>query len=167
MARIRSVHPDICLSETMASLDAGLERTFVRLWTHCDDHGRCVDNPLLIKAAIYPLHELIDADELDDELGRLQTAGLIVRYEVAGKRLIQVTSWDEFQHPNRPKPSKLAPVPVASLQMHGASVLEQDVCTLGEGEATERAPHALSLQVVRETLHQTKVPTGYEKRETA
>lgn len=145
MARIRSVYPEICLSETMARVSANLERTFVRLWTHCDDHGRCVDNSLLIKAAIYPLHEDVTAEKLNDELYELEDAGLIIRYEVAGKRLIQVRSWDEYQHPNRPKPSKLAPVPVASLQMHAASVSEPDVCTLGEGEATERAPHALTL----------------------
>ena len=55
MARIRSVHPDICTSETMAGLDAELERTFVRLWTHCDDFGKCFDNVRLIKAAYLPV----------------------------------------------------------------------------------------------------------------
>lgn len=159
MARIRSVHPDICLSEPMARLSASLERTFVRLWTHCDDYGRCVDNSLLIKAAIYPLHEDVTADKLDDELDDLKDAGLIFRYVVAGRRLIQVRSWDEYQHPNRPKPSKLAPVPVVSLQMHAASVLEQDVCTPGEGEATERAMHALTLIANARTPLQRRAAT--------
>lgn len=157
MARIRSVHPDICLSETMANLDALYERTFVRLWTHCDDHGRCVDNPRLIKAAIYPLHDEMTPEALDDELEVLCKAGLLVRYEVAGRPLIQVTSWDEFQHPNRPKPSKLPAVTVSAVQTQGASVLESDVCTLGEGEATGRDVHALSLQSFGEMRVLTRV----------
>ena len=150
MSRIRSVHPDICLSTTMAELQARYERTFVRLWTHCDDHGRCVDNSRLIKAAIYPLLDTMTPDVLDDELKVLADAGLILRYETAGKRCIQVVSWGEFQHPNRPKDSKL---PAPSLQLHGRStasaVSEVDVCTPGEGEATERDVHALSLHAHR------------------
>jgi hypothetical protein len=71
MARIRSVHPDICISETMAVVSAELERTFVRLWTHCDDHGRCQDNVHLIKAGIYPLHLDVTPERLDEELDGL------------------------------------------------------------------------------------------------
>jgi len=110
--RIRSVHPDICTSEVMAKMSADLERIFVRLWTHCDDEGRCVDNALLIKAAILPLHENITASDLDYQLGELARMGLIIRYEVNGKRYLAVRSWEEFQHPQRPRPSKYPPPPV-------------------------------------------------------
>lgn len=113
MARIRSVHPDICVSETIEALgDPDLEVTFVRLWTHCDDHGRCPDNLLLIKAAIYPLKERVNARVLDGWLDQLAVAGLIVRYEVDGKKYLAVSSWDEFQHPNRPKDSKCPAPPL-------------------------------------------------------
>jgi len=116
MARIRSIHPDMCVSETMADeavtscprhTECGcLERTFGRLWTHCDDHGRTTDNVRLIKAAIYPLHDVITFAVLDAELNALMRAGLIVRYEVDGKGYIEVRSWAEYQHPDKPKPSK-------------------------------------------------------------
>jgi hypothetical protein len=111
MARIRSVHPDICVSETMAVLPAELERTFVRLWTHCDDDGRCLDSPKLIKAAIYPLHDDVTAEKLNEELYELDAAGLVSRYMVGEKRYLQVLSWGEFQHPQRPKKSKFPPPP--------------------------------------------------------
>jgi hypothetical protein len=111
MARIRSVHPDICVSETMAALPAELERTFVRLWTHCDDEGRCIDSPKLIKAAIYPLHDDVTAEKLNEELYELDAAGLVSRYMVGEKRYLQVLSWGEFQHPQRPKKSKFPPLP--------------------------------------------------------
>ncbi len=111
MARIRSVHPDICVSETMAGLSAELERTFVRLWTHCDDEGRCLDSPKLIKAAIYPLHDDITAERLNEELYELDAAGLVARFMVGDKRYLQVLAWDEFQHPQRPKKSKFPALP--------------------------------------------------------
>jgi hypothetical protein len=111
MARIRSVHPDICVSETMAALPAELERTFVRLWTHCDDHGRCLDIARLIKAAIYPLHDDVTVDLLDWELSQLAEAGLLWRYEANGKHYVEVRSWTEFQKPQRPRESKFPPCP--------------------------------------------------------
>lgn len=109
MARIRSVHPDLCASETMAALGAELERTFVRLWTHCDDDGRCADNSRLVKAGIYPLNDEVTPAVLDAQLDELCRAGLILRYVVDGQRVLAIRSWEEFQHPQRPRPSKFAP----------------------------------------------------------
>lgn len=121
MARIRSVHPDICTSEKMAELaDACqrhdgqcgcLERTFARLWTHCDDHGRCVENPKLLKAALYPLVDSLTAAHVEQDLDSLASAGLIVRYDCDGKHLLYVKSWHEFQKPNKPSQSKLPAPP--------------------------------------------------------
>lgn len=115
MPRIRSVHPDICQSATMAKLSAELERTFVRLWTHCDDEGRCEDRPKILKAALYPEHDEVTAESLDHELTLLVKHDLISRYVVDGRGYIQVTSWAEYQKPQRPRPSQYPkpPVPVA------------------------------------------------------
>lgn len=106
MARIRSVHPDICLSETMAGVSAELERTFVRLWTHCDDKGRCIDNARLLKAALFPLHDEMTAVDVDEHLRLLWRAGLLQRYSVEGNNYLQVCSWSEYQHPKHPTDSK-------------------------------------------------------------
>lgn len=113
MPRIRSVHPDICVSDTLADLPAELERTFVRLWTHCDDEGRCKDSPKLIKAALYPLHDDMTWERLDGELDSLADKGLIVRYVAGRDRYLAVRSWGEYQHPQRPKAS-IIPPPEAS-----------------------------------------------------
>lgn len=109
MPRIRSVHPDICTSETMAALSAELERTFVRLWTHCDDQGRCQDRIKILKASLYPEHDDVTHERLDEELSQLETHGLIQRYEIGKKSYIQVTSWDEYQKPQRASTSKYPP----------------------------------------------------------
>jgi hypothetical protein len=148
VARIRSVHPDICGSDTMATLPAELERTFVRLWTHCDDEGRCEDRPRIIKAGIYPVHDEMTWQRIDAELTELHNAGLIVRYEASGKRYIAVKSWHEYQHPQRPRksdhptPPENAPPPprtLADVSRNGAGGVREHASTspgleLGEGE---------------------------------
>jgi hypothetical protein len=45
---------------------------------------------------------------------------LIYRYEADGKRLISVRSWDEYQHPNRPKASKYPEPPSPAGPPHDA-----------------------------------------------
>ena len=111
MARIRSVHPKLCENEEMVDLPAELERTFVRLWTHCDDEGRAKDNPRLIKAAIYPLHDDMTAEVVDGHLRELSRRGHVVRYEVDGVRYLAVPSWSKWQHPQKPRSSDYPPPP--------------------------------------------------------
>lgn len=130
MPRIRSVHPAICTSDSLAAIPAALERTYVRLWTHCDDEGRCPDHPKLIKAAIYPLHDDITAESLDIELDSLATKGFIVRYESEGVRYLQVVAWDKYQRPQKPRPSKY---PTPHIEVRDADDNGKGL-ELGEGE---------------------------------
>jgi hypothetical protein len=122
MARIRSIKPDFFTSERVAGLPVTARLTFIGLWTHVDDNGVTVDNGRLITAALWPLEE--DPREtlqrtLED-LRRLSEAGLIVRYEAAGKRLLFVRGWDEHQkvsHPGKPRyprPEAMPPKPPTS-----------------------------------------------------
>jgi len=111
MARIRSIWPGICQSQDMASLPANLERTYVRLWTHCDDKGRAVDNPRLIKAALYPLNDEQTWQVVDAELAELDRRGFIVRYEVDGAFYLAVLAWEKYQKPQKPVPSRIPPLP--------------------------------------------------------
>lgn len=117
----------------MARLSAELERTFVRLLIHCDDEGRCLDNPKLIKAAIYPLHDSMTAARVDRDLAGLLEVGLILRYSAGGQRVLAVTSWSEFQHPQRATPSKL-PAPDAAGVLHEPSASVPRALHAGVGE---------------------------------
>lgn len=106
MARIRTIKPEFFTSLTVADLPLTARLTFIGLWTHVDDAGRCVDDPRLIKAAVWPLDDRTASDiELDLKL--LTEASLITRYVLTRKRYIAVTGWDEHQRINRPTPSKL------------------------------------------------------------
>lgn len=109
MARIRSVSPDICTDDVLCDVSAEAERTFVRLWTHLDDEGRCVDNPRLIKAALYPLHDDMSADRVDEDLAELAHVGLLIRYTVGGKPYLSAKpeAWADRQRPRHKTESKL------------------------------------------------------------
>jgi hypothetical protein len=128
----------------MAELEARYERTFVRLWTHCDDAGRCKDNLRLIKSAIYPLLDRMTIDALDKDLVALEGAGLIVRYEAHGERFIQVVSWDEFQHPQRATKSKLPGLDEASARTPATSNGSSNTSRGDIREPSANTPRALA-----------------------
>jgi hypothetical protein len=106
MARIRTIKPEFFTSLTIADLTPEQRLTFIGLWTHVDDAGRCVDDPRLIKAAIWPLDDRTAAD-IEIDLKALTESSLITRYTLNRKRYLTVTNWDEHQRINRPTPSKL------------------------------------------------------------
>lgn len=108
MPRIRTIKPDFFTSLTIADLPHEARLTFIGLWTHVDDEGRCVDDARLVKAALWPLDERT-AKDVDVDLWELSDVELIQRYTVGRKKYIAVTSWAEHQRINRPTPSKCPP----------------------------------------------------------
>jgi hypothetical protein len=113
MARIRSIKPEFFTSIQVANLPIEARLTFIGLWTHCDDEGRCVDDARLIKAALWPLDDRTAAD-VESDLGALSELSLILRYTVGGRRFIAIVGWSEHQRINRPSPSKY-PVPIQAV----------------------------------------------------
>lgn len=108
MARIRSVHPELCRDRTLVDVSAEAERTFVRLWPHLDDDGRAIDDALLLKADLYPIHTHVTEEHVERDLRELAAAGLIIRYEVNGERFLTAKPdrWVEWQKPRHRYPSK-------------------------------------------------------------
>jgi len=106
MARIRTIKPDFFTSLTIAELTPEQRLTFIGLWTHADDAGRCIDDARLIKAAVWPIDDRTAAD-IEIDLKALTELSLITRYTLNRKRYIAVTNWKEHQRINRPTDSKL------------------------------------------------------------
>lgn len=109
MPRIRTIKPEFFTSLSNADLSIPARLTFIGLWTHCDDEGRCVDDPRLIKAAVWPLERSVKAIESD--LQELEKDNKIHRYIVADRRYLLITEWQTHQRINRPTPSKF-PAPL-------------------------------------------------------
>lgn len=142
MARIRTIKPSFFTSETIAQLTLAQRLTFIGLWTHVDDEGRCVDNARLVKAAIWPLDDRTGA-EVESDLGALTEHSLITRYTVAGKRYIVVNGFREHQVINRrtksslPSPEQGEPTAVEQQVTGGATSEKAPELTLIQGALTE------------------------------
>lgn len=139
MARIRSVHPNTYTSASFSALSAELERTLTRLRGYLDDQGRGIDNVLLIKAAVYPLHEAMSHDVIDAELDELVILKMVIRWEHDGKKYIceRPEAWDEQQRPQKPTASK-CPTPPGYVSVdyrptrdgetHSSGALNESAC---------------------------------------
>jgi len=119
MARIRTVKPSFFTSLTIAELSVAARLTFIGLWTHCDDEGRCLDDPRLIKAALWPLDDSVTPQKVSGYVDEVALAGLVSRYTVGDRAYIQVNGWDEHQRINRAMPSPIPAPDEDSLSAHG------------------------------------------------
>lgn len=143
MARIRSIHYDALKSEKLAAASAEAERCYWRLSTHCDDAGRAEDDPRLFAAYLFPLNDDITGPVVDGWLAELARLGLIVRYEVDGRRFLEVAKWADYQKPNRPTPSKNPPPPCVlsddSVSDHAPLTPGVEWSGVGDGEGDNAA----------------------------
>jgi hypothetical protein len=114
MARIRSIKPEIRISETVNSWPVEVRYFWIMLWGYVDDHGRGRDNPKLIVADTYPLDDSVTAEHVSQWLHILARAGVIQRYAVAGKSYLAVTNWSEHQRPSHPAKSVIPEPPLDS-----------------------------------------------------
>ena len=110
MARIRSIKPEIRISEKVNAWPVELRYFWIMLWGYVDDYGRGRDNPKLIVADTYPLDDSVSDKDVERWLKILERDEVIQRYEVGGKRYLLVRNWSEHQRPSHPAKSVI-PVP--------------------------------------------------------
>src|SRR3990167_5230973 len=96
MARARLFKPAFFDNESLAKVHPHGRLLFVGLWTLADKKGRLNDRPKVISGNIFPF-ENVNVDKLLDDL---QGHGFIARYEVSGRRYIQVLNFEKHQHVN-------------------------------------------------------------------
>lgn len=119
MARIRSIKPGFFTSPDIARLSVRARLTFIGLWTHVDDDGRCLYEPRLIHASLYPLDDEVTVKKVHADLMELENAGLTASYEVHDRRFLEITNWHHQKishktpstHP--PNPNRPAGQPVS------------------------------------------------------
>jgi hypothetical protein len=112
MARIRTIKPDFFTSESVSALPYSARLTFIGLWTYADDEFRCVDNPKLIRAAIWPLDDRTLGD-IEKDIDELAASGMVVRYRVGDRNYLHIPGMGTHQRVNRPTGSKLPPPPTS------------------------------------------------------
>lgn len=119
MARSRNIKPGYFQNEDLAECDPLARILFPGLWCEADRAGRLEDRPKRIKAAVLPY----DDCDVDVLLEQLRARGFIQRYEVNGKRYIQIVEFAKHQTPHMKEAASTIPAPCK----HSAStVLEPD-----------------------------------------
>jgi hypothetical protein len=111
MARARNIKPSLFTNEVLGTLDPFISMTFVGLWCLADRTGRLEDRPLRIKAELFPYREGLN---VNGYLTDLQRFGFIDRYEVDGKKYIQVLKFEKHQSPHHTEKQKGYPEKPAS-----------------------------------------------------
>jgi hypothetical protein len=116
--RIRSIKPEFWRSDDVAELDIFTRLLFIGLWSYVDDHGRGRDNAQLIVADLFPLDDPRESfANVRESLAKLLAQGLILRYEVAGRRFLYICTWEKHQRVDKPQPSRFPSPEDASSQV--------------------------------------------------
>lgn len=118
MPRIRTIKPEFFTSDTVSELPLRARLTWIGLWTHCDDHGRCRGNVKLIKAAVWPLDN-VSLRDIEEDIEALIAQRLVFGYIADdGKNYLQITGWTEHQKVDRPSKS-IIPAPTEAQRRAG------------------------------------------------
>ena len=111
--RARNIKPGYFRNELLGvdETDPLVMILFAGLWCCADKDGRLKDQPLLIKADVFP-YRTIDPQTFNGYLTELERMGFIIRYSVNNQRYIQVLNFDIHQSPHGTEKSKnYPPVP--------------------------------------------------------
>lgn len=108
MPRIRSLHPSFWQDDKVADLPLGARLLFQGLWTYADDEGRLKENVRQLKAQVFP-YDPFTSQEIGGWLQKIIDLGMVIHYNVDGANYLQIIHFRDYQHPDRPKPSRLPP----------------------------------------------------------
>jgi hypothetical protein len=103
--RARNIKPGYYKNAELAECSIWARFLAPGLWMLADREGRLEDRPKQIKIEIFPCDN-IDVDQLLDELA---THEHIQRYEVGGKRFIQICKFKEHQRPHSNEVASIIP----------------------------------------------------------
>lgn len=108
MARARNIKPSFFTDDELAEQPPLARLLFQALWCIADREGRLEDRPKRIQAVALPY----DKCNVDTLLGSLHEARFIIRYEVDGRKFIQIRQFLKHQDPHyKEKPSEIPPPP--------------------------------------------------------
>jgi len=106
MPRIRTIKPEFWSDGKILRARIPSRLFFIGLWNFSDDHGVMIEDPIEIKAKIFPADNL-DIEAMIDELAGL---GLLIRYEKSGQKYFIVKNFLDHQVIDRPRKTSL-PLP--------------------------------------------------------
>lgn len=110
--RIRTVKPAFWTSLDITSLAIRTRLHFIGIWNYADDAGRGIDDPHLIKAALWPRDERVTWKQVDAMQAELASHHLIVRYMDGPRPYFEIPNWTKHQRIDKPQDSTIPPAPI-------------------------------------------------------
>ncbi len=148
MARSRNIKPGFFTNDDLGEMEPLARLLFAGMWTIADREGRLEDRPKKIKAEVLPY----DNCDAEDFLSSLAQFGFIQRYEVAGKRYIQILAWGKHQNPHCKEAASTIPAPEgyatsteSEQHEHGASTVQAPCDSQPLPERAGLIPDSLNL----------------------
>jgi hypothetical protein len=162
MPRTRSIWPELLTKEELVGLTPLHRLLYASLPTQCDWMGRGDDKPTELRVRLLPLDDGADVDKL---LSDLQSAGVLVRYVVDGKRYFELNREDWRRQNPHVKEKEMTPRPAMPQASTGHAPGKPDAGTVptqglpqaSTGHAPGKPSDLLSLVTI----------TDQEKRATA
>lgn len=131
MARARNIKPGFFRNADLAELSVEARLLFIGLWTIADREGRLDDRPKQIKMEIYPA----DSFDIGELLSELAGTDMLERYEVGGKKFIQIVNFTKHQNPHKDERASAIPPPPG-----GTDGSATDDAECEHGASTVQAP---------------------------
>ena len=107
----RMIHAGISRSESMTNLSNEAALLFTWMIPNCDDQGRIVGSPGKLRMLVIPGRSGYTASDTEGYLSEMAREGMIIRYEIGGRALIQIKNWREYQGTRYAYPSDYPPPP--------------------------------------------------------
>jgi hypothetical protein len=95
--RPRRVPPEFCSDELLEACSILAALLLYRLISQADDQGRLPGAPKYVRAACLGMRPEITERKVAVALDELVRAGFVLRYEVAGRALLQIGRWFDLQ----------------------------------------------------------------------
>jgi len=115
MPRIRSLKPEFFKDEDLATLPIATRYFFEGLWCCADKAGRLEDRPKYLKVEIFPYDDEQDVESMIQQLEHPNiperpNKQFIQRYEVDGRKYIQILEFSKHQSPHHTEKESTIPV---------------------------------------------------------
>jgi len=114
MARIRTIKPEIWTDEKLGTCSILARLNFKGLISLADDEGRGRGSVRGLLSGLHGFTRDVTEEAMDNALGELEAAGMVVFYTIGGQRYYFVKNFAKHQKIDRPSPSKLPPPPEPS-----------------------------------------------------
>jgi len=108
--RARNIKPGFFNNDILNSLEPLTRLLFIGLWCMADREGRLEDRPNRIRKEVLGYDDVTGKD-VDNMLDELRKTFFIIRYEVEGKKYIQITNFTKHQNPHRREQESEIPGP--------------------------------------------------------